>query len=613
MLSVLLSVALLLAWVGERIVESPTARAVLTGGGVLLLVGATLARVMKSRDRSGTAKVHQTLAGLHGLSVLAVALYALQSDLFTKASGASLESSSPVLAGVLSALWPALLAASLVPTLLIELSFAAMAKSPTLEDGRIREALYAGLALAFIFVFAVSMQYVATERDAKADFSYFRVAKPGDATRRLVASLEAPLEVSLFYPPASDAAELVTQYFDDLQDGAPQLKVTRLDYALEPVKSKELGATGNGTIVFRKGGRKESLYVGVEVEKARTQLRSLDAEVQKRILQVAKARRTVYLTAGHGERTQDPLGGADQRQTVERVWKLLQEQNFDVRALSAAEGLAQDVPKDAAAVFVIGPQRAFTDSEARALEAYEKRGGRVFFALDPEAGLSFDELLTPLGLKLTADRLAQEHSIANVRPPPSLADRVNIGTRSYSSHPSVTNLSRAQAPVLLVGAGGLDELPQHPSDLVIDFAIRSTPDAWNDAKPNFQFDQDAKETKKSWGLMGAITRRAPSNKAEDEMRALVLSDSDGIADDVLPLLPGNQYLVLDGLKWLLGDEQLAGMTNTEVDVPLSRSHQQDSAWFYGTTFAAPLAVVGLGFATRRRTKKSAPVKKENAS
>jgi hypothetical protein len=602
-LSIVLTVGLMLAWVGERIVESPTARGLLTGLGSVLVVVAFATRALRAGQASGTRAVQRSLAALHGVAVLGLACYALQSDLFTKATGASLESSSPKLAGALAVLWPALMLVSLVPTLLVELSFSAMAKSPRLEDGRIQEALYAGLGVAFTFVFAASVQYVATERDAKADFSYFRTAKPGDATKKLVASIDEKVEVFLFYPPGSDAADLVAGYFDELKENAPLLSVTRLDYALEPVKSKELGVSSNGTVVVRKGARKESLYVGTETEKSKTALRGLDGDVQKKLLLVARSKRTIYLTAGHGERTQDPIGGTDQRATISILWKALQGQNFELRLLSAAEGLGQEVPKDAAAVFVLGPTRTFTEPEASALAQYGKRGGRLFVALDPEAGLAFEELVKPLGLTFLPQLLAQERGTANLRPPPSLADRTNIGTRTFSSHPAVTELGRANAAVLFVGAGGLEEATQHPADLVIDLAVRSIPEAWNDANHDFQFQLDKQETKKSWGLMAAVTRRAPSNKPDEELRALVLSDSDGIGDEVLPLLQGNQYLVLDGLKWLLNDDALAGTTNTELDVPLTRTRQMDLAWFYGTTFAAPLAVVGLGFLARRRTRK----------
>lgn len=600
---ILIAVGLMLGWIGERIVEDPTVHGLISGLGLVLVIVALVGRVMLARSAPETTRrIHNTFVLLHAGTLASLALYFFQSDLFTKLSGASLVSSSPKLAGVLGVLWPAVLVASLLPTLTMELSFASMARSPKLEDGRINEALLSGLGLSFALIFAFSAQYVASERDTKADFSYFRVARAGDATQKLVASFTEPVEVYLFFPPASDAAEVVAEYFKDLQGASSNLKVTRLDHALEPLKAKELGVSGNGTVLLKMGGRKESLFVGNEVEKAKSALRGLDAEVQKRFLQVAKSRRTVYLTGGHGERTQDPSNGMDQRATIEILYKTLQDQNFEVRILTTAEGLGNEIPKDAAAVFILGPTRSFTEPEANALIAFEKRGGRLFIALDPEGAVAFDELLTPLGLSFKAQPLAQERGNANVRPPPGPADRINIGTRTYSSHPAVTNLGRANTPVLLLGAGGVEELPQHPADLTIDFSIRSLPEAWNDANNNFEFDGTAGETKKAWGVLAAVERRAPSNKQEDAMRVLVLGDSDAIADLVLQQVPGNQYLVVDGLKWLLGDEQLAGVTNTEVDVPLTRTRQQDTAWFYGTTFFAPLFVVAIGFMARRRSK-----------
>ena len=611
-LSILIAIGLMLAWVGERIVEAPEVRYGLTGLGALLLVVSTVVRLMRSRDeKDELARVQRTFAAFSALSLFAFFLYFLQSDLFTKLTGAALATGSPKFAGALSVLWPAVLALALLPTLLMELSFGTMVKAPKLEDGRIDEAMLSGLGLACAFIFAFCLQYVATERDVKADFSYFRVAKAGDATQKLVASFDEPLEVYLFFPPASDAAEAVEGYFKELQAVTNQLKVTRLDHALEPVKAKELGVSGNGTVLLKKGGRKESIFIGTEVEKARTQLRGLDAEVQKRMLQVARSRRTVYLTGGHGERSQDPTNGMDQRATIEILYKTLQDQNFDVRILTTAEGLGNEIPKDAAALFIIGPARAFSVPEAASIEAYEKRGGRLFLALDPENALPFDELLAPLGLSFKPQAIAQERNTANVKPPPGLADRINIGTRTFSSHPAVTYLGRSNVPVLMLGAGGLEELPKHAADLTIDFAVRSNPDSWNDASGNFEFDAALGETKKAWGVVAAIERRAPSAKNEDAMRALVLGDSDAVADLVLQQLPGNQYLVVDGFKWLLGDEQLAGTTSTEVDVPLNRTRQQDTATFYATTFLAPLAVLGMGFLARRRTKK--PQTRENKS
>jgi hypothetical protein len=599
MLSLVLALGLVLVWVGERVVE-PGLRTGFTVGGVvfmLLAIGLRASRV----NVANTGQIERTLLGLHGLSFLSVGLYVWQSDLWARVAGQTLETGWPKLAGSVAALVPAVLLLSLVPTLLVELSYAAMAKAPVMELGRIQEATNAGLSLGFIAIFAFSLQYVVTERDAKKDFSYFRTARPGDATKRLINSLDEPLEVILFFPPASDVAAVTQAYFDELKAESAMLQVQVLDQALEPVKSKDLGVSNNGTVVLKKKDRKELLFLGTEIEKSRTQLRGLDAEVQKRVLQIAKTRRTVYFTQGHGERTQDPVPG-DQRATIDKLWRSLQEQNFDVRTLSAAEGLGQDVPRDAAAVFVLGPTRTFAPPEAAALVEYGKRGGKLFLALDPETGLTYEELLTPLGLGFKPEVLIDDKMFARIGRQASPADYRNIGTRTFSSHPSVTTLSRAQAAVLLVGGGPIRELETHPADLVIDLALRSQATTWNDLNNNYQYDAPP-EVKQAYGLLAAVTRRAPSNKVEDELRVLVLSDSDAITDDIVDALEGNVRLVLDGMKWLLGEEQLQGATNSELDVPMTRTRAQDSAWFYGTTFLAPVLVLVMGFLVRRRTSR----------
>ena len=599
LLTLLLTFGLLLVWIGERIVDGDP-RTLFTGGGAALMLIAIGLRALRV-NVANSGKIEKTLLGLHALTFLGVGLYVWQSDLWAKIAGQTLETGWPKLAGVVAVLVPAVLALALIPTLLVELSYAAMAKAPVMETGRIQEATNAGLGMGFVLIFAFSFQYVVSERDVKRDFSYFRTARPGESTKRLINSLDEPMEVFLFFPPASDASTYVQAYFDELKEGSSMMKVQLLDQALEPVKSKELGVSNNGSVVFKKGGRKETLFLGTEAEKARTQLRGLDVEVQKRVLQIAKSKRTVYMTSGHGERTQDPIAN-EQRSNIDILWRTLQDQNFEVRTLSAAEGLGQDVPRDAAAIFVIGPTSAFTEPEAKALVEYGKRGGKLFIAIDPEAGLTFPELLTPLGLSFKAEVLTDDKSFARMRPQASPSDRRNVGTRTFSSHPSVNYLSRSQQPVLLVGAGPLTELQTHPADLVIDMALRTQSTTWNDLNSNFEHDAPT-EVRQAYGVLSAISRRAASNKLEEELRALVLADSDVIADEVLPLLQGNQYLVVDGLKWLLGDEALQGSTNTELDLPMTRTRKEDSVWFYGTTFLAPVLVLGLGFVVRRRTSR----------
>jgi hypothetical protein len=604
-ISVIFGIGLVFLYIGERIVESGSSRAILSGLGAVVVLFATALRFIRSRQAHvDRAAVEKAFLDLHVVAVCGLLFYFVQSDLWAKAGGEALTTASPKLAAALGALWPALIGAAALPMLLMEFAYAAMALAPRVELPRIREALFSGLGLAACLVFAMAFQYVASERDAKADFSYFRTSKPGDATRNLVSSLDEPLKVALFFPPANDVGEEVKSYFDELKKASSKLEVEELDQPLEPVKSKELNVSGNGTIVISKGSRKESLNVGTDLEKARTNLRGLDADVQKKMMLVAKSKRIIYLTSGHGERTEDPLNTTDQRATISMLRNELKAQNYELKKLSAAEGLGSEVPKDAAAVLVLGPQQEFDPAEAQTLETYEKKGGKVIIALDPETGSEFKDLLSPLGLKFNPVVLAND--AVYIRSTHGPSDRTILATTSYSSHPIASSIGRQGLPTVFLTTGSLDELPSHPADTTVDFSVRAHSQTWNDLNNNFQADTPP-EVRKAYGLVASVTRRAASNKIEDEMRAVVLADSDALGDIVLSQVKSNQGLILDTLKWLIGEEKTMGLTNSETDVAIVRTRQQDMVWFYATIFLAPAVVIIAGFFMRRRRPKGAAV------
>jgi hypothetical protein len=125
---------------------------------------------------------------------------------------------------------------------------------------------------------------------------------------------------------------------------------------------------------------------------------------------------------------------------------------------------------------------------------------------------------------------------------------------------------------------------------------------WNDLDGNFQLDAP-KEQRKIWNLAAAVVRKKAGNKPADETRALVLGDSDLLTDGIVGN-PGNAYYVLDGVKWLLGDEALTGEVNSEVDQPVVHTRKQDVTWFWGTIVLAPGLAMMIGRrVTRRRARK----------
>jgi len=218
--------------------------------------------------------------------------------------------------------------AGTVPVLLVELALSGMAHAPVLDTRRLRAALRSGLGIALAIVFCFSAAYVTAERNLKVDLAYFRSARAGSATKKLVAALDQPVQVYLFFPPANEVAELVASYFADLTRESSQLSVSRLDQAVEPARAHELGVSGNGVIVVARDKRREQIPMPVKLESARGKLRTLDQDVYKRLVTVSRGTRVAYFVQGHEERTFSNVGETDHRATVRLLRDLLSELGF---------------------------------------------------------------------------------------------------------------------------------------------------------------------------------------------------------------------------------------------------------------------------------------------
>ena len=145
-----------------------------------------------------------------------------------------------------------------------------------------------GLAGAVVFAFA--LVYVGAERDKKVDLSYFRTAKPGEATRKIVASLDQPIQVVALLPAGERSARRGGGLLRRPQEGVEAARGQEL-------RPRRRSAEGQGARRHRQRHRRrrraaahrEQMSIGLELEGARAQLRNLDRDVQTRLLKVAQA------------------------------------------------------------------------------------------------------------------------------------------------------------------------------------------------------------------------------------------------------------------------------------------------------------------------------------
>jgi len=589
-------------YLGERTLVG-NARLVADGlGAALLLATLAFATLRLAREwHAGRENRKAAAAGLgtYGLALVGVLLYALMQ---------ALPADSTHVRPLLAVVWPFVLLLGFGPALAIEQALASMAETPQLELWRVKLARRAARIVVLTLVVFAGVNYAAAEWNRKLDLSYFRITEPSAPTLALTEGLTEPVRILMFFAPGNDVAQATRAYLDVLAAKSANIRLELVDQANEPELAKERKVRNNGAIVFERGSQRETLQVGLDMEEARGVLRRFDREVQERLIRVSRPSRVVYFSSGHMERDFAP-SGSDKRAGLADLKVLLESSGFAVKRLGLGEGLGATVPTDAGIVVVAGPIEPFLPIEVAAIRAYLERGGRLLALIDPDNGSCEDELLAPLGVKVSNALVATDRQL--VRLEGRAESPYDFATTRASAHPATTTMNQygGRMSVVVLGAGALSKRKDSPAGLKQTPILYSMAEAWEDKNKNRAFDAES-EKREARELAYAVeksTAAAPSVAAATtpSLRAIVIGDAD-VAGNGLIRNAGNAYLLLDGIKWLAGDEALAGEIASEEDVPLVYNKDNDAVWFYGTSFIVPAGVLAFGlFFTGRRSRRKA--------
>jgi hypothetical protein len=642
--SLAFGIGLLLFFLGERFFGHLSgARFVLTGLGVLLILGVTAARAWTTSSSIGARRrVERALLLCHLGTVLALVLYVLTTD-WGQASLGLTDAAATHFHGAVTVLYLAVLAGSVVPLLFAELSLGIALRTAFdvrrdagdedagVEYFRVRELGWSGLSVGLALSFLMVTCQVADQRNVQRDVSYFKTSSPGESTVKMVASSSDPLRVLVFFPDANEVKDQVVGYFRALSAASSRLTVEVHDRLADAEIAGKYKVVKDGTVVLLRGtGDKEksqTLDIDPDMSRARTstsKLRNLDREVNSALLKVLRDKRKAYLVVGHGEINDPESVPAEIKARVgqhatTQFKKRLADLNYEVKNLGLLD-LAKDVPDDATIVVALAPAVPLQPAEWAALERYLDRGGRLLLALDPNAYISMGPLEGKLAIQMLPGHLTDEEKFIPLRR--TLTDRRAVKTNQFSAHASTTTLSRNPDHVVILNdAGALDDAPytgkpdKAPKKT---FTIRSLDSSFLDLNDNFAFDS-ATEKKQRWNIAAAV--EGPKDGSKDGYRALVFADVDLFADLVIrdplgrPLMlmwadvdgPG---VVEDAVHWLGGEEVFSGEIVSEDDKPIQHTKNQDVVWFMLTILGAPIIVLTLGLlgtTRRRRGSKKAEV------
>jgi hypothetical protein len=241
------------------------------------------------------------------------------------------------------------------------------------------------------------------------------------------------------------------------------------------------------------------------------------------------------------------------------------------------------------------------DAELNSLSDFMDRGGATLLSLEPdmaEGAPRQAELLDLFGLEQEPGVLASERGIIP-RPPfprPRKADRINIISGTFSSHPMTSTLSQTaggkKAGILFPRASAITKNSDFEGKQTV--TLRSRSDAWMDANGDLELEDTEKKSVRN--LATAITGQG----ADAEWRAVVLSSTEALSDYWTRLSGGTRILVGDSVAWLVGEEAETGEIQVEDDPKIVHKREDDLIWFYGSVIFVPMLVFLAGLVRLRR-------------
>ena len=254
------------------------------------------------------------------------------------------------------------------------------------------------------------------------------------------------------------------------------------------------------------------------------------------ILEVTTGEPTkVCVSAGHGEWEVGAYGERSLDGVARELeWEKIEVEPFEVRT--------EDVPETCDALFVISPQRVFSEEEVAVVDRYLASGGNVLLAFDP---VLKKEALTPTGFEaslakrgiLVGHDLVIENDTAQQLPgnPGDLFLVTNLGT-----HRLVDTIGKRGGGVLLAVARSIDATEGSDTEVL----FRTSPNAVAETDISRAIDPDPKGEPTppsavplavAWEYVPPLGEDLKPVKTEGPApgRLLVLGDSDWMSPELL--------------------------------------------------------------------------------
>jgi ABC-type uncharacterized transport system involved in gliding motility auxiliary subunit len=236
---------------------------------------------------------------------------------------------------------------------------------------KVRYGVNSAIITVVVLALIVIVYLVTFSHNKRFDLTASKRFSLSSQTVALLGRLQGPVKVYAFFSKQQSTAgisELLNEYRYHKND----LSFEVIDPDVNPGKVKDLGVEEYGQVVVEWGGKTEKVKANTEEGITNTLIKLSQTEPK-----------IVYFATGHGERSIEDYGNTG----YDKIKAAIETENYKVKDILLLR--EQNVPDDCAVLVSAGPKTDYSDYEISLIDEYVKKGGRVFFLLDPvtEAGV----------------------------------------------------------------------------------------------------------------------------------------------------------------------------------------------------------------------------------
>lgn len=387
------------------------------------------------------------------------------------------------------------------------------------------------------------------------------------ASQALLTRLEGPIRVTAYARDHSPLRESIIRLIDRYQRHKSDIALHFINPDLLPDQVRQLGISVDGELYVEYSGRGEKL--SRLSEQALTQTLQRLSRSQDRV---------VLFLEGHGERKPQGVANHDWGTFGRELEKI------GIQARPLHLGKESQISAEAAVLVIASPQTSLSPDEMQVMLGYVRRGGNLFWLLEPDEPSRLPALATLLGITVLsgvvmdadAPRLGIRH--------PALIPIVD-----YGPHPVTASL---RSPALLPQAVALEI--QRSAGWQAAVLLESQSSSWTETgalEGPFQFDPDTAERVGPLIVGVALFRPKPAAAGEvAQQRVVVMGDGDFLSNTYLGN-GANLELGLNILNWLVLDEALIMIPPRAVPDPSLYLSERALAWLA----AVFLVILPVGF------------------